>query len=155
MQAEAQTSEILSAAPRRDLASIEAAVQLLNRDTRHREMRCLERRSDTKPPFQRPVEVVPISEDGTCLDQARAEAITAYTGSISFGSIVLLHNQAIDGNHVLLNFELLGGETISLVAHLTWCRYLGDFWYSSGGRFTGLLQPMSEGTPDGCEYNKL
>ena len=135
MQTEPLGSE--GASVRRDLRGIETAVELITKDTRQRESRCLERRSDSRLPFQRPVEIVVLDDDGTGMG-ANKEPIMAYTRNISSTGVGLLHDQAIQSNRVLLNFELLGGEIVGLVASLTWCRYLGDFWYCSGGRLIGV-----------------
>lgn len=140
---------------RRDATRIEAAVELIAKDTRHREMRCLERRTDSRLPFQRAVEVFALSDDGDISDCSDQTAITAYTRDISASGVGLLHDQAIHSRRVLLNFQLLGGETIGLVASLTWCRYIGDFWYSSGGRLIGVLTPESGNSPDGSEDEEL
>ena len=131
------------------------AVGLLTKDSRYREVRCLERRSDTRLPFQRPVEVTPLEKDDAPLDTSGSQSVTAYTRDISVGGVGLLHDQPITSNRVLLTFELLGGETVSLVALLTWCRYLGDFWYSSGGRLIGVVQPLVQQSLEDWETDEL
>ena len=148
-------SATVSGSLKSDLPSILAAVRLLTKDTRHREMRCLERRCDARLPFQRPVEVTPLSEDEAALDPSVSETITAYTRDISVSGVGLLHDQPFPSKRVRLTFELLGGDTLSLVALLTWCRYFGDFWYSSGGRLIGVVPPVCRDSLEEWEDDEL
>jgi hypothetical protein len=97
-------------------------------------MRCLERRTDTRLPFQRAVHVRALPDEEQPLDFDGAEIVTAYTRDITPTGIGLLHDQPLAGGRALLTFELLGGDSLSLVAELTWCRYIGGFWHLSGGR---------------------
>src|SRR5262245_18921912 len=125
-----------------DETGIKAAVDSITKDTRHREMRCLERRNDSRLPFQRGVEVFPLRDDDT---SDPGSQITAYTRDISQSGVGLMHDEAIQSSRVLLRFELHGGESMQLVVLLTWCRYLGDFWYSSGGRLLGVVSTTTRG----------
>lgn len=122
---------------RRAPFEIHEAVEMITKDNRHREMRCLERRTDSRLPFQRAVQVIPLSDDEN--GPQFELKITAYTRDISRNGIGIIHDEPIPGSRVVLKFELLGGETVQLIVDFTWCRYLGDFWYSSGGRLTGVV----------------
>jgi hypothetical protein len=130
-----------------DPNGIRNAVELITKDTRHREMRCLERRSDTRLPFQRPVEVVALGDHGEPI-ASTIGPIIAYTRDISASGVGLLHDQPIPSKRVLVNFEMLGGETIGLVVALTWSRYVGDFWHSSGGRLVGVVSQPNPVDPN-------
>ena len=130
-----------------DVAAIHAAVRRLTKDTQHREMRCLERRTDTRLPFQRPVHVRTLRNEEQAPDIDGAEIVTAYTRDIAPNGIGLLHDQPLASGRVLLTFELLGGAPLSLVAELTWCRYIGDFWHLSGGRLIGVATGAGQPAP--------
>jgi hypothetical protein len=110
-------------------------------------MRCLERRTDTRLPFQRPVHVTPLRDDEQALDIDGSDIVTAYTRDITPTGIGLLHDQPLASGRVLLTFELLGGASLSLVAELTWCRYIGGFWYLSGGRLIEVATVAGQRAP--------
>lgn len=110
----------------------------LIQDIRCRELLCRERRSESRLPFHRPVRVTPLGEDLGAFDGAVSDTITGYTRDISPGGVGFLHDHPLATRRVLLTFDLLDGELLSLVVELTWCRYLGDFWYSSGGRLVAV-----------------
>jgi hypothetical protein len=88
--------------------------------------------------------------------------VTAYTRDISPRGVGLLHDQPLGSRRVLLTFQLLGEQTVSLMVDLKWERYMGDFWFASGGSLVavaptadcgsqGLLDsdhPLSESTHD-------
>ncbi len=155
MRTEPRTSAISAGSIVSDPEAIHAAVGMLTKDTRHREMRCLERRCDTRLPFQRPVQLTSLNEHEESINPDGPETMTAYTRDIFPSGVGFLHDQPISSNRVLLSFELLGGKTLSLVVQLTWCRYLGDFWHSSGGRLVGLVMRPSQNSLEDLEVNEL
>lgn len=134
MQFVAPTTCAVARSPRSDVEAIHAALHRLAKDSQHREMRCLERRTDTRLRFQRPVHVTPLRDDEQALESGGSEVVTAYTRDITPAGIGLLHDQPLASGRVLLTFELLGGAPLSLVAELTWNRYIGGCWHLSGGR---------------------
>lgn len=155
MRTKPRTSAMPAGSLVSDPEAIHAAVGMLTKDTRQREMRCLERRCDTRLPFQRPVQVTPLNEHEESINLDGPETMTAYARDISPSGVGLLHDQPINSNRVLLSFELLGGKTLSLVVQLTWCRYLGDFWHSSGGRPVCLVMPPSQNSLEDLEVDEL
>lgn len=145
------TSGVISDFLVESVEAIYAAVQQLTKDTRHREMRCLEHRSDTRLPFHRSVRVMPMKGDEPVFDAGSSETFMASTRHITLDDVGFLHDQPIDSRCVLLTFELLGGAELSLVADLRWHRYLGDFWYLSGGKLIGVVTPPTANSLDSLE----
>ena len=101
----------------------------------------IERRSEIRSPVRVPVELrlLPSGVDDV-LDIPNRPGITAHTSNLSPSGLGLLHSEPLESHHVLATFQLLRGETVSVVVRLTWRCSLGECGYASGGEVVAVVE---------------
>jgi len=122
---------------------IRAAVRRVHDDAQRRATAYDDRRSESRAPLSMPVKVTPLPRDPAKAELSELQPFTAYTRDISPRGVGLLHDRPIRDGEVLLTFDLLTGETVSLIADLTWCRREEDHRYSAGGEIIEVATPVS------------
>ena len=118
-------------------------------DSRHREALHQERRTEQRWTVHQPVRVKPLEngEVGTPFELRDKAAFTAFIRDISPTGVGLLHARPISSQRVLVRFDLIGGETITVVVKLAWNCSLGDFGHASGGNIVAVLEPDKASEP--------
>jgi hypothetical protein len=97
-----------------------------------------DRRTAGRTPFFGPVTVTVAGE--RCGIPTR---LSAFARDVSFLGIGLIHALPLACGEVTVTVRTKSGESKSLRAQIVWCRYYGDGWYASGGRFVDVIQPGS------------
>ena len=96
----------------------------------------IDRRHDQRYPFPKPICLTPVAHDGqTPLGQSR----TVVGSSLSERGLGFFHSDTLPHKRMVATLESSDGEPISLLIELTWCRFIGNGWYESGGRFVQSL----------------
>jgi hypothetical protein len=114
-------------------------------------------RKERRVRFSHPVQVRPLGGDRVGEHNSAANAISADVRNISPSGVGLLHKDRIASSYFSLHFELVNGETISLLVERLWQHRLPDGPYHSGGMFVeieatdcigalaGVAQPKNRG----------
>ncbi len=96
----------------------------------------IERRQDRRYPFPRLIRLMPVTNDGRT---PIAEPLVVVGNSLSERGIGFFHSQPLAHRRMIASFASTEGEEIHLLVDLTWCRFIGQGWYESGGRFVQSL----------------
>ena len=89
------------------------------------------RRRQHRTPFFRPVNI----SSGI----GKGGILSAFSRDISPLGIGLLHRVPLEAGHVVLNVPSVVGDRLDVRAEIRWCAAAGEGWWTSGGRFSGLL----------------
>ena len=100
----------------------------------------LERRASERSAAQFPIYYTQVDFDGDAVfAEPAAENQLAFANDVSLRGIGFSHNQRIDGNYVLVSFQVIANEFLSILLELRWQNLSGNRQaYHSGGRFVGL-----------------
>lgn len=136
----AQTSAAESAGPHCDVArAADAAIRTQVRQllkTLSPVSPSIERRQDRRYPFPRLIRLTPVAADGqTPIDKP----LTVAGNSLSERGIGFFHPQPLPHRRMIASFASTEGEEINLLVDVAWCRFIGQGWYESGGRFVQFL----------------
>lgn len=94
-----------------------------------------ERRESVRFNFPYLVRLTLVSEeDGT----PRGSPIVVVGRQISEGGLGFYHPKPLAARRMIATFEA-GGEAVSLLMELLWCRSTQQGWYESGGRFVARV----------------
>lgn len=94
-----------------------------------------ERRESVRFNFPYLVRLTRVSEeDGT----PRGSPIVVVGRQISEGGLGFYHPKPLAARRMIATFEA-GGEAVSLLMELLWCRSTQQGWYESGGRFVARV----------------
>jgi hypothetical protein len=96
----------------------------------------IERRQDRRYPFPRLIRLTPIADDGLT---PVGEPLVVAGNSLSERGIGFFHTQPLAHRRMVASFASTEGEEINLLVDLAWCRFIGQGWYESGGRFVQFL----------------
>ncbi|MCC7084172.1 MAG: hypothetical protein IT427_04085 [Pirellulales bacterium] len=92
----------------------------------------IERRHDRRYPFPRLISLTPVADDGrTPLDKPMVVVGT----SLSERGIGFFHTGPLMHRRMIAAFAGTDGGAIELLVVVGWCRFIGQGWYESGGRF--------------------
>lgn len=92
----------------------------------------IERRQDRRYPFPRLIRLTPVAHDGRT---PIAEALVVAGNSLSERGIGFFHSYPITHRRMIASFTGVDAEEINLLVDVAWCRFIGQGWYESGGRF--------------------
>lgn len=93
-----------------------------------------EMRRERRHPYPVMLEIWPIDADGRIDFQ---QPVTVLGKQISQGGLGFYHHRPIPQRVMVVRFP--GTEGILHRLRLKWCRFLGEGWYDSGGKFDGVL----------------
>jgi hypothetical protein len=96
----------------------------------------IERRQDRRYPFPRLIRLTPVADDGRTVV---GESLVVVGNSLSERGIGFFHTHPLTQRKIIASFASTEGEEINLLVDLTWCRFMGQGWYESGGRFVQSL----------------
>ena len=92
----------------------------------------MERRRERRFPFPHLVQLTPLSDDGRT---PSGPAMVAVGGELSEGGFGFYHASPLAHRQMIASLETVDKRWFSLVIDLTWCRFMRQGWYESGGRF--------------------
>jgi hypothetical protein len=102
----------------------------------------IERRIDRRYPYPQLVRLTPIAEDGTHLE---AETIVVAGKTLSERGFGFFHPEPIPHRKMIASFHAGDGRWLGLLIDLSWCRFTGQGWYESGGRFLEAATAVQAG----------
>jgi hypothetical protein len=91
-----------------------------------------ERRDDRRFPFPYPVRIAPAEND---LSETSEPAFTVIGKHLSETGLGFYHEQPLPFRRVNVWLGSRIGLEVGLLMDLSWCRFVGQGWYISGGRF--------------------
>ena len=92
----------------------------------------VERRGDRRFPFPYPVRIAPIEDDASATGEPAFTVIGKHLSETGLG---FYHEQPLPFRRVTVWLGSRVGLEVELVMDLSWCRFVGQGWYVSGGRF--------------------
>ena len=103
----------------------------------------LERRSEERFPFPYVMYITPASDP---FDGSSAEPAIPIVGKhLSKHGLDFYHRDPLPHRHIIVKAEVARGHLIQLLLDITWCRFIRQGWYSSGGKFLGVVDtPAAE-----------
>ena len=101
-----------------------------------------ERRRDRRYPYPYPVRMTPVGEDGRT---PSGQTVIVVGRTLSEGGFGFYHPGAIADRRMIASFHAGNNRWLGLLLDLRWCRFIGEGWYESGGRF---LLPVPGLPPD-------
>ena len=106
----------------------------------------MERRRERRYPFPHLVQLTPLGDDG---QTPSGPPIIGVGRELSEGGFGFFHPAPLAHRQMIATLESADRVWISLVIDLTWCRFLRQGWYESGGRFlrTIVLPPGLSALP--------
>jgi len=119
-------------------------LNLFGRRSAARSLDYLERRSSERSTAQFAIYYTQVDFDGCAVfAEPAAESHLAFSNDVSLRGIGFSHNRQIDGNYLLVSFQVIGNEFISILLELRWQNLNGNRQaYHSGGRFVGLAESL-------------
>lgn len=101
-----------------------------------------ERRRERRFPFPHLVHLTPLADDGRT---PIGSAMVAVGRELSEGGFGFFHAAPLAHRQMIASLQSADNHWFSLVIDLTWCRFMRQGWYESGGRFlrTILIPPPS------------
>jgi hypothetical protein len=95
-----------------------------------------ERRKDRRYPFPYLVRLSPVGSDGTTPSGQPVVVVGKHLSERGFG---FYHPEPLAYRRMVATLETPGGDRLSLLIDLSWCRFTGRGWYESGGRFLAVV----------------
>lgn len=107
----------------------------------------VERRAEQRFPYPYLVRLTPLSPDGlNCL----GEPLTVAGKHLSERGLGFYHQQPLPYRRMMASLRGLAQDQVHFLIDVTWCRFTGDGWYDSGGRFLRTLPGPINGGSDGA-----
>jgi hypothetical protein len=92
----------------------------------------VERRGEQRYPYPYLVHLTPVGADGVT---AIGEPLVVVGKHLSERGLGFYHPRPIAYRRVIASLESAGGQRLSFLVDLSWCRFIRQGWYESGGRF--------------------
>ena len=91
-----------------------------------------ERRRERRYPFPYLIRLRSVAEDGI----TPATAVVTVVGKhLSERGLGFYHPRPLADRRMIASLDAISGPTLSFLVDITWCRFRGQGWYESGGRF--------------------
>lgn len=97
--------------------------------------RGLDRRRDRRYPYPHLVRLLPVAADGITPAGPDFVVVGKHLSERGLG---FYHVEPLPYRRMIATLES-GGERLSLLVDLNWCRFTGQGWYESGGRFLEIV----------------
>ena len=91
-----------------------------------------ERRRGRRRAYPEPILLTPLKTDGSPQTEATFSVIGHH---LSERGVDFYADRPLPERYLIASFPLPGGEWMSFVLNLTWCRFNRFGWYDNGGRF--------------------
>ena len=92
----------------------------------------IERRGRRRYPYPYLVHLTPVAEDGLT---PQGDPVVAVGKHLSEQGLGFYHTGPLPYRRMIASLETPGGTRLDFLIDLTWCRFLKQGWYESGGRF--------------------
>jgi len=92
----------------------------------------VERRRDRRYPYPYLVRMTPVADDGRT---PAGPSIVVVGRTLSEGGFGFYHPQQLADRRMIASFHAGDNRWLGLLMDLRWCRFIGEGWYESGGRF--------------------
>ena len=96
----------------------------------------IERRSGLRYPYPYLVQLTPVGADGTTV---AGESVVVVGKHLSEQGLGFYHPGPLPYRRMIALLETAGAR-LALLIDVTWCRFLKQGWYESGGRFLQTVQ---------------
>ena len=96
-----------------------------------------ERRGDRRFPFPYPVRIARAEDDASATDDP---AFTVIGKHLSETGLSFYYERPLPFRRVNVCLGSHAGLEVELVMDLSWCRFVGQGWYVSGGRFIDVVK---------------
>ena len=97
-----------------------------------------ERRRDGRYPFPYLVQLTPVAEDGVTPE---GETVTVVGRHLSERGLGFYHPKPLPHRRMIASLETGGNRWMTFLIDLSWCRFIKQGWYESGGRFLRSVEP--------------
>jgi hypothetical protein len=91
-----------------------------------------ERRRDRRYPYPYLVRMTPVGGDGR---SPSGQTIIVVGRTLSEGGFGFYHSQPLAERRMIASFHAGDDRWLGFLMDLRWCRFIGEGWYESGGRF--------------------
>ncbi len=99
-----------------------------------------ERRGERRYPYQQPIHLTPVGADGRT---PAGESIVVTGKHLAEHGVGFFHQAPIPHRRMIASLRLPDGRWLGVLLELAWCRFTGEGWYESGGRFLNIVpSPM-------------
>lgn len=107
----------------------------------------LERRAEQRFPYPYLVRLTPVSADGLT---KLGDPITVAGKHLSERGLGFYHQQPLPYRRMMASLRGAAQDQLHFLIDVTWCRFTGEGWYDSGGRFLRTLPaPLNAGAATG------
>jgi len=96
-----------------------------------------ERRSENRYPFPYLVQLRPVAEDGI---NPGGETVVVVGKHLSERGLGFYHPKPLPHRRMIASLETGSGQWMGFLIDLSWCRFIKQGWYESGGRFIRLVE---------------
>ena len=100
-----------------------------------------ERRRDRRYPYPHLVRLTPVGSDGRT---ACGETILVAGNTLSEGGFGFYHPQPLPYRRMIASFHSGDDRWLGLLIDLRWCRFVGQGWYESGGKFLDAVPAVKQ-----------
>ena len=105
----------------------------------------VERRSDERFPFPYIMYLKPPSSE---FETSSSDTSTVVVGKhISKYGLDFYHHQPLPHRHMIVAVEDANRRWVHLMLDITWCRFIRQGWYASGGKFLGVVDASPDQSP--------
>lgn len=101
----------------------------------------VERRRERRYPFPYLVRLVPVARDGI---SPEGKPVVVVGRHLSQHGLDFFHRDPLPYRRMIATLETALGQRMRVLVDLGWCRFTGQGWYESGGRFLRCLPPLPE-----------
>lgn len=102
----------------------------------------LDRRRRKRASVEMPISLIQVDFDGARARLWGSGEVEQYGFSkdVSLRGIGFTHDLPLESNYCVVTFDLLSGESISLLLEIRWANRNDDYELMSGGRFVGIVE---------------
>jgi hypothetical protein len=101
-----------------------------------------ERRHGGRYPYPHLISLTPVGKDGL---SPEGEAIVVVGKHLSERGLGFYHPKPLPYRRMIASLETANGRSVAFLIDLSWCRFMRQGWYESGGRFLQAVSPPLDG----------
>jgi hypothetical protein len=102
-----------------------------------------ERRREGRYPFPHLIYLTPVGKDGM---PPEGDTIVVVGKHLSERGLGFYHPKPLPYRHMIASLELADEQCVAFLIDLSWCRFMRQGWYESGGRFLqSVVSPLIDG----------
>jgi hypothetical protein len=108
-----------------------------------------ERRRERRYPYPHLVRLTPVGPDGRT---PCGETLLVAGNTLSEGGFGFYHAEPLPHRRMIASFHSGSNRWLGLLIDLRWCRFVGEGWYESGGKF---LESVPAVMPEGARDRQI